>query len=186
MARGPRNASALHMLVAMAVLVVPTVAITAVFTRNPAPAVSVVEPAPVASDAARSASFPVLVATSLPEGWVCTRARWTPAGATALDGKPAPGDLWQLGYLTPAQRYIGLDSRVVAPESFVRDRTRDGRADGQSVVAGASWQRYVSSDGRTRSLVQRADAVTVVSGDLPYEALEAFVGTLAVVPGPTR
>ncbi len=181
MARGPRNASALHMIAALAVLLVPILVVTTAFTRNPAPVVTVVDPAPEAARAAAAASFPVLVATNLPDGWVCVRSRWTPAGATALDGKPAPGDLWQLGYLTPAQVYIGLDSRVVAPDAFVRDRTRDGRADGGSVVAGASWQRYVSSDGRTRSLVQRADAVTVVSGDLPYEALEAFVGTLVAV-----
>ena len=57
---------------------------------------------------------------------------------------------------------------------------REGAVDGQSTVNGDLWERQVSPDGRTRSLVQRTDTVTtVVAGDTSYGALEAFAATLA-------
>ena len=47
-------------------------------------------------------------------------------------------------------------------------------------MSGQVWQRMVSSDGRTRSLVLREPEVTtIVSGDLHYAALEAYASTLS-------
>lgn len=182
MARSPRNSSAVHMLVAMLVLLVPVVGLTWMFTRDPQPQVAAIEYRPVAEQAAAEASYPVLVPANLPDGWVATRARWTPTGRPGVGGDPVPGDTWQLGFLSPQETYLALDQRDAAVEPFVADVTRSGRADGESAVAGRAWQRYTSSDGRTRSLVLREDEdVAIVSGDVPYEALEAFASTLAPV-----
>lgn len=167
------------MIVAMVVLLVPITLIVAFFTRTPSAPIKAIDYEPVAKLAAGQASYPVLVPTSLPQGWVATRARWTPAGKPGLNGELAAGNTWQFGMLTPEQTYIGLDQRDTAQDLFVRQVTRDGRPDGASNVAGALWQRFVSQDGRTRSLVRKADAVTIVSGDLSYEALDAFTSTLA-------
>ena len=65
-------------------------------------------------------------------------------------------------------------------ENFIAEQTRDGSADGESTVGGQSWQRRVSPDGRTRSLVrEEPQATAVVSGDVTYPALEAYASTLS-------
>ena len=54
------------------------------------------------------------------------------------------------------------------------------RPDGESTVSGQVWQRLVSSDERTYSLVLReAKVTTIVSGDVDYSALEAYASTLS-------
>ena len=177
-----RNDSVIHMLVAMVVLFIPVILVTQVFTRDPEPPIKALDWQPVAARAAAEASYEVLAPTNLPEGWVATRARFTGIGKPLLGGDPAPGDTFQLGFLSPERRYFALDQRDVAPEPFVTAVTRQGRPDGESDVGGQPWVRYVSEDGRTRSLVvQGEDVATVVSGDLPYEALEAFATTLEPV-----
>ena len=54
--------------------------------------------------------------------------------------------------------------------------------EGTSTVAGRTWTRYASGDGRSRCLVDVADkprpTTTVACADGPYEAAEAFVSTL--------
>ncbi|MFP5417082.1 MAG: DUF4245 domain-containing protein [Actinomycetes bacterium] len=181
MARQPRNVTALQMLAALLVLLVPLVAVVYFFTRNPEPPITPVDYRPLAEQAAAAASYPVLVPENLPDGWVATRARWTPAGGRLVGGEPAPGDTWQLGFLSPERSYFALDQRDVAPETFVADVTRQGRPDGETAVGQELWTRYLSEDGRTRSLVRESEGVTIVSGDLPYEALAAFASTLAPV-----
>lgn len=178
MARSARNATVLHMVIAMAVILVPVLAVMSFFTRVPEPAISVVDHRPVAAQARAAASYPLLVPANLPADWVCTRARWTPPGAPGVDGTPVPGGTWQLGFLTAGRVYLGLDQRDVAPEPFIAERTRQGRPEGESRVGAATWQRMVSADGRTRSLVLRGASAVVVSGDVPYDLLEAFAGTL--------
>ena len=76
-------------------------------------------------------------------------------------------------------RHIGLDERDADPRGLIRDATRGGTADGESQLGGEPWQRFVSDDDRTRALVRSdPDSTVVISGDLPYEALEAFATTL--------
>lgn len=178
MARQQRNATAVQMIVAMGVLMVPILLIVAFFTRTTETPVQAIDYRPVAVQAAAEASYPVLVPVNLPEGWVATRARWTAEGRPGLNGEPAAGNTWQLGMLTPQQMYLAVDQRDRAQELFVQQVTRDGIPDGDSTVAGSAWQRYVSQDGRTHALVQRGEAATIISGDVDYGALEACAGAL--------
>lgn len=167
------------MIIAIVVVVAPVLLAIAWFTRLPDPKIAVVDPAPVVALAMKDAPYPIAVPQALPDGWQCTRARWTPIGQPGVGGTPVPGNTFALGYLTPGQIYIAVDQRDNAPERFVSDVTRDGAADGRSSVQGQEWERFVSSDGRTRALVLRDDDhVTIVSGDLGYDALDAFAGTL--------
>lgn len=169
-----------HMIVAMLLIVVPIVLINWFFTQVPSPEAKPVPCEAMFEVASKDAMFPLLAPQQLPDGWTCVRARWTPIGEPGLGGEEAVGDTWQLGYLTPSTMYISLDQRDGAPRSLVKEASRDGRPDGTSTVAGAEWERFVTDDGRTRTLaLVDGSQATVVSGDLPYEALEAFVGTLA-------
>lgn len=174
------RATGSNMVVALLVLLVPVIGIVAYFTRDPAPVVPVVAYEPIAERAAAASGYALYAPVNLPEGWRCTKASFLRAGASG-QAEAVIGDTWSLAFLTPQDRYIGLDQRAAAPEQFIEKRTRDGEPDGASQVTGQEWTRYVSADGRTRSLVWTDDSVVVVSGDLPYEALEAFVGTLVPV-----
>lgn len=179
MARPRTQTTVLNMVIAMLVVLVPIALITWFFTSLPEPQVNKVDPTVLIQQAREEAPFPVAAPANLPEGWVATRARWTPEGQPLLNREPAIGNTWQLGYLTPNQMYIGVDQRDRLPDRFVDEVTRGGRKVGTSSVNAEEWLRYTSADGRTNALVKNGDAaVTIVSGDLAFEALEAFVGTL--------
>lgn len=181
MARPRTPSTVTHMVIAMAIVLVPVALVSWFFTRLPSePPVMAIDPAAYIAKARKEAPYPVAAPTNLPDGWVAVRVRWTPEGEPLFNKEPAVGSTWQLGYLTPEKMYIALDQRDRLPEQFVGDVTRAGRPAGESSVGGVAWQRYTSADARTHSLVQRGDqAVTIVSGDVTFEELEAFTGTLA-------
>ncbi|MFT4294792.1 MAG: DUF4245 domain-containing protein [Micropruina sp.] len=168
-----------QILVAVAALLVPVVLIYLWFSRVPEPEARAVDWQPVVAQARAEAPYPVAVPENLPETWVVVRARWTPQGEPGLDQKAATGNTFQLGFLTPERMYIGLDQRDTDAAGLIREVTRGAASDGESDLAGTRWQRYVSDDDRTRALVRSDSASTlVISGDLPYPALEAFATTL--------
>ncbi len=181
MARPTSNQTPIQMLTALVVVIVPILLISWFFTSLPSePPVTPVDPRPVAAKARETAAYDILAPENLPDGWTCIRARWIPQGEPGPGTDAAPGNTWQLGYLTPDRMYIAVDQRDFGQDLFVQDITREGRSVGSSTVAGREWTRYLSDDERTQALVlTREDAVTIVSADLPFEALEAFVGTLA-------
>ena len=181
MARANRMATPGDMIRTLAVILIPLVVITVLFTDLPDDKpVTEVEWQRVLAVARRDAPFPVLAPTNLPEGWQATQAEWVETGDPFRDGEPSVRNLWQLGFLTPDGVFIGLDQGDLKPDDLVKEQTRAGTPDGQSTINGQPWERLVSPDGRTRSLVRREPAVTtIVSGDLGYEALEAYASTLA-------
>lgn len=166
--------------ISLAVLLIPVVLIAWFFTRNTdGPTVETVEWRPVAEAAATAAPFTVLVPRAVPESWRATRARWTLAGHAGLDGQPATGDTWQLGFVDDRPMYIGLDQSNAPAAAFISSVTRNGSATGTSAVRSQTWTRYQSADGRTRALVLTSGTSTaIVSGDLAYQELESFAQTL--------
>jgi hypothetical protein len=171
------------MIRSLLVILVPLLIIAAVFTNLPSDhPVKVVDWKPVLTMARRDAPFPVLAPTNLPDGWRATQARFVKQGDPDVDGQPSPRNLWELNLLTPDDVFIGLDQCDLQPQDLIGDKTRKGAPDGTSTVGGQAWQRIVTSDGRTRSLVmQQPNVTTIISGDLPYEALEAYAGTLSSI-----
>ncbi len=165
----------------LVVIIIPLVLITLFFTRTPEPApVTVVDWQPVAARARSEAPFPVLTPVNVPPGWRATQATWVTAGAPYLNGAPSVRNLWKLGFLTTDDVFVSLAQGDLKPDELVRDETRGGVADGRSAVGDQTWERLVTDDGRTRSLVQRSPTVTtVLSGDLPYEGLETYAGILS-------
>lgn len=165
----------------LVVIIVPLLIITAFFTHNLRDApVKVVDWQPVLAQARSQAPYPVLAPVNLPPGWRSTQATWVRVGQPYLNGDASPRNLWKLGFLTSDDVFIGLSQGDLQPEQFVRDETSQGIPDGQSEVGDQTWARWVSASGRTRSIVQTTPKVTtVVSGDLPYEALEAYAGILS-------
>jgi hypothetical protein len=180
-ARTTRPATVSDLIRSLALLVIPLAVIAIIFTNVPRDhPVKEVDWKPVLATARKEAPYHVLAPTNLPDGWRATRVAWVPQGRPYLNGEASPRNMWQLGFLTPDDAFIDLNQGDAQPEEMVDQQSRAGTADGSSVVAGQSWQRLVSPDGRTRSLVLRGpDVTTVVTADLPYQALEAYAATLS-------
>ena len=167
------------MLIGVTMLLLPVVLIYAWFSRTPEPAPQAVDWRPVVARAQEESPYPVAVPRNLPETWTVVRARWTRTGEAGLNQAPAVGNTFQLGFISPDRMYIGLDQRDADPRGLVDDVSRGGSDDGTSRVGQVEWRRMVSPDDRTRVPVRTDKASTVaISGDLPYEALEAFAATL--------
>jgi len=168
------------MLRSLAVILIPLLAITYFFTRTPDDyPVAVVDVAPVLAVAREQAPYEVLVPQNLPAEWRPTKVAWERLGQPALNGEPAARNGWRLGYLDPQDTYVALEQGDRRLEDMLASATRRGTPDGESVVGGSTWERRVSPDGRTRSLVLAAPRVTtVVAGDTDYAELEAFAATL--------
>jgi hypothetical protein len=180
-ARTTRQATAGDLIRSLALIVIPLVVIAIIFTNVPDDhPVKEVDWKPVLATAQKQAPFEVLAPTNLPEGWRATRVNWVPQGRPYLNGEASPRNLWQIGFLSPDDVYIDLNQGDARPQELVDQQSREGSPDGNSVIAGQTWQRLVSPDGRTRSLVLHGSSTTVVvSADLPYEALEAYASTLS-------
>lgn len=164
----------------LAVIVVPLLIIAFFFTRNlDDHPVTVVDWKPVLVQAREQSPYPVLAPTNLPAEWRATKVTWVKTGDPFLNGAPAVRNTWQLGFLAPDDVYIELDQGDQATADLIKAQTRQGIPDGRSIVDGQTWERLVSGDDRTRSLVLSSPSVTsIVSGDTSYEALESYTATL--------
>ncbi len=164
----------------LAVLLLPVIALTYFFTRTPAePPIRPLDWTPVLAQAREQAPFAVLAPRAVPGTWRATQVRWVSKGQPALNGEPSPQNLWELGFLDASNTFVKVAQGDLEPRELVEDQTRSGLPDGSSEVDGRVWERRISSDERTRSLVLPADGSTaVVVGDLPYGELESFAATL--------
>jgi len=180
-ARTRSQASAGDMIRSLALILIPLVVITIIFTNTPNDhPVKEVDWKPVLAKAREEAPFEVLAPENLPNGWRATRVNWVPQGKPYLNGEASPRNLWQIGFLTPDDAFIDLNQGDARPQEMVDQQSREGTADGSSVVGGKTWQRLISPDGRSRSLVLvNPNSTVVVTADLPYEALEAYASTLS-------
>lgn len=169
------------MIRSLVVILVPLIVISILFTRNLGDhPVATVDYQPILAKARQEAPYPVLAPTGLPTAWRPTRAQWVPQGSPYLNDEPSARNLWELGFLSPEDVFIAVDQADLQPVDFIADKTRDGLPDGTSSLNGQDWQRRVSPDGRTRSLVRTSpDVTTVVVGDTSYPGLEAFASTLS-------
>lgn len=164
----------------LAVILVPILVITFIASRNlDGPPVQTVDWQPVLSQARTEAAFPVLAPADLPANWRARTVSWVKAGDADAGGTVSPRNEWQLGFLNPEDIYVAIAQGDAAQPELVKEKTRSGLPDGQSTVAGRTWERRVSGDERTRSLVMTTPAVaSIVVGDTSYEALEAYASTL--------
>jgi hypothetical protein len=180
-ARTRKPATTGDLIRSLALILVPLAVITVLFTRLPRDhPVKVVDWRPVLAIAREQAPYPVLAPTNLPSEWRATSVTWVKTGDPYVGGQRSVRNFWQLGFLSPDEVYIAVAQGDLKAEDMVTEQTRMGAADGQSTVNGQTWQRRVSPDDRTRSLVRVQPTVTtVVVGDTSYTGLEAFAATLS-------
>jgi hypothetical protein len=173
------------MVVSLGVVLV-VVMLVAMPWRRAATVQPVADWAPVAAAFAASVRWPVLVPSAPAPGWTATSARIVPT----VDGRTA----LHVGWLTADQQYLALEQSDTADVGYVRNTTDDGAAvpSGAASVelGGRSWQRLVSADDSTRSLVLREPTRTsstgvltyVVTGSAQWKELEAFAASLHPQP----
>jgi hypothetical protein len=180
-ARARRQATTGDLIRSLALILIPLVVITVLFTRLPRDhPVKLVEWRPVLATAREQSPYPVLAPANLPSEWRATSVSWVKAGDPSVGGQRSVRNFWQLGLLSPDDVYFEVVQGDLNVDDMVSEQTRMGTADGQSTVNGETWQRRVSPDDRTRSLVRVQPTVTtVVVGDTSYTGLEAFAATLS-------
>lgn len=180
MARAKKPSTTGDLIRSLVVILVPLIVITVIFTRGPSePPVKVVDWQPVLAAARKQSPYPVLAPVALPDTWRSTKVSWAQAGGPGANGGRSVGNVWELGFLNPEDRFVAVGQTDQKVDDFVQQQTRSGAADGESTVGTKVWRRVVSADDRTRSLVFSDPKVTtVVSGDVEYGVLEDFAGTL--------
>ena len=181
MARAKKPATTGDMIRSLLVIIIPLLIITIVFTNTPRDhPVKVVDWVPVLATARKQAPYPVLAPTRVPAGWRATLVSWAKQGEPGPTGQISPRKEWHLNFLDADDKYIGLSQGDGDLADFLKQETRAGTADGTSALGEQTWNRVISPDERTRSLVRSDPTVTtVVSGDLPYAVLEAYAGSLS-------
>lgn len=159
------------MILSMAVVAGVVLVIFQPWGRSTPDPVRTVDPAPVISAARTTSDWPVLAPEGLPATWRATSARFE----VAADGE----SVLQTGYLSPSTMYVGLAQSKTKETAFVRERSGDGEPAGSTTVAGVTWDRLESADGKQRSLVRVDDGVTyVVTGQAEWPEIEAFAAKL--------
>lgn len=167
------------MIISLSVIMIPILVVMWFFTRPSQTPVADVDWRPVAEQARSRSPYPIVVPERLPSGWRATQAAYTARGESQSDGSTAAGNTWRMAWLSPQQMYIGLAQRDSAGQQLVDQLGRSPHADGSSTVAGATWRRLATEDGRTRTLaIERQGVTTVVTGDVSYADLEAFAAAL--------
>lgn len=169
------------MIRSLLVILIPLIIITVLFTRLPddSDQVKVVDWVPVLTTARAEAPYPVQAPAAVPGGWRATQVSWVKQGNPGLNGEVSPRNSWELAMLNADDRFVGLTQGDQQVDDLITEETRAGEADGQSTVNGQVWLRLLSPDGRTRSLVwSQPNVTTIVTGDLPYEELDSYAGTL--------
>lgn len=169
------------MVLSMAVLLVPICLLVWFFTIDPKEEAPKVDISSALAQAEKVAPYPILRAKNLPAGWTPTRVRWVNDGSAQSGENLSSGAAWLVGYLGPDGYYYSVQQSDREPAEFIAHVTRRGRPTGETYHAiGMAWQRYESSDGRTKSLVcKEKNMVAIVSSDSGFPALDAFTTSLA-------
>ena len=189
------------MVISMLVILVAVLAWVAMVPRVREVSQPAVDVTSVARQVRQETSWPISQ-PQLPAGWKATNVRF----AASRGGLRT----WHAGYLSPEGNYVSIDQAVVtgakATSDWLSALTSGGRAEGDLIAAGKTWQKLSSRDIVQRSLVLRgpvlrgpvsrgpvlrgpasretgaSDLITVVSGTAPYTQLAQFAEALKPVP----
>jgi hypothetical protein len=169
------NASVVGMIMALLVSVlaiVPVVLLNAGQKTDPyRPSVDV---ASVAANAKDVAGF-TPVAPQLPSDYSPNYARW--ASGTS-DGVAH----WDIGYLTPQQKFVSIVQTASANPTWLADQVKKAPTTGTRTVAGVEWTLY-DKPGTEKSLVATIGGTTVVvSGSAGFDEFDTVAAAVVGAP----
>ncbi|HSI27080.1 MAG TPA: DUF4245 domain-containing protein [Aeromicrobium sp.] len=165
-ARKPSTfADVLRTVLVMAAVLLGIAVVGRVFTVDPGPPPSTLDPAEVAPHAARDAGVPLYAPRSLPPGWRATAAEMR-------------GDVWHIGVVTADEDYIGMEQAQASSADTLRRFAKGSRADGDVRVGGVLWSRRTEADGDTVFLRRAGSTTLLVIGSAPRQQLESYLSSL--------
>lgn len=175
--RGP---TAGDMIRSLAVILIPLLLMYWLFSKDIGDhPVEPIDYRPTLRQAVENAPYAVLAPEGLGPEWIPTQAHYFDKGQTAMDGKPSPGNEWALGLLSPDEIYYGVLQTDQDAAETVGQLSRGGQQQGTEVIAGRTWKRWRSPDGRTGVIASTADGVTItVTADADFTELAGFAHTL--------
>ena len=164
----------------LAIIIVPVVLLYWLFSSEAEPTpVQVIDYGPTVREATEKAPYPVMAPEGLAEEWRPVQASYFPKGETADDGKPAAGNRFTLGFLSPDDIHYGVVQTDQEPEEIIGELSRGGQQQGEETIEGRQWERWRSPDGRTGVLASTTDGVTItVTADTDFTRLADFARTL--------
>ena len=153
MARRQLISAPTDILRAVGVVVLIVVAVVLIAPRRHYEAVRVIDYSGDLAAARTHAPYHVLAPVGLPDGWRATSVRYaTKDGAT----------MWHLGFISPADEYVGVEQSDGPAVLWIRQQTHGGRVEAQVPVNGQSWTMRYQQDKDLRSLAITEDGVTTV------------------------
>lgn len=156
------NASVIGMIIA---LVVSVAAFLPIVLMNPSPKSDGYRPnidvSAVAGNAAGVAGF-TPVAPEPGDTFHPNYARWTAAGGT---GVPA----WEVGYVTPKEKFIGLTQASKANPTWLLQQTKNAPVTGTRNAGGKEWELHDTGKGEKSMVLAYRGTTVVLAGDANLE-----------------
>lgn len=169
------------MIRSLAVIMVPVVLMYWLLSRDIGDhPVERIDYAPVLAEAKEKAPYTVMAPEGLGPEWIPNRSQYVSVGETTTNGSAAPGNQWQLGFISPDEIYYSILQTDAERIATVGDLSRGGSEQGTEMVNGQEWERWRSADGRTGVLAYTdPEGVTIsVTADTDFAALATFAATL--------
>jgi len=152
------NQNTLNLIIALAASLLLVLALVLITLRPQSTAAPAIDYHSVAADAQADTAVP-LADPELPGGWTANSAQIRPA---AGDGVLS----WYIGFITPGQQFIGLTQGIGANPTWVSNQVGNGKATGETSVAGIAWTVYDHRDDPQPGNL--AYAMTVTRGQSSY------------------
>ena len=174
MARADRLGTTITGMVLSVLLVLGVVLFIAFFTFTPGDStIKTVDYQGAVQAANKSGPFPPAVPVPVPEGWQATSVRYR---VSATDPTLAT---WHLGFYIPGDEYAAVAQSNGRSDEFLPEVTGRAKPEGEQVINGQTWTRYVSPETGKRSLVStEKQLTTAVTGTLSFEGLGDFASSL--------
>ncbi|MCW2749443.1 MAG: hypothetical protein JWR83_553 [Aeromicrobium sp.] len=136
------------------------------FTQTPDTPTPKVDYAATLKSARPAANFELLAPPTLPKGWKATSVRFEPQS-------------WHLGVLTAGGDYIGLEQVKVSLDRAVDQFAKGSKAAGTAEIGSQNWDVRKGPDDTITYVRRQAGLTTLVTGDAPRKAVEAYVSSLS-------
>ena len=166
------NASVLGMIIA---LLVSVAAFLPIVLMNPSPKSDGFRPnidvSAVAKDAAGVAGF-TPVAPAVGDTFHPNYARWAAAGGTGVAA-------WEVGYVTPKEKFIGLTQASKANPTWLVQQTKNAPVTGIRNAGGKDWELHDTGKGEKSMVLAYRGTTVVLAGDAQLD--EFAVMAAAVV-----
>lgn len=109
---------------------------------------------------------------TLPKGWICTTAHYTP-------GRDPE---WDLGTLTASGKFVGLREEDASVDELVRSLVDENAAEGAPVRLDSpiapEWRTFTDPGGDYAVVVERDDETLIVYGSAGEQEIRDFAASL--------